>query len=103
MTGNGEPSRPAVAHRPAAVQPLPIAVDTMGGDHAPGEIIAGAVEAVRVHGVRLVLVGRAPLIRRELDKHAIAGQIPIVHADEALDMGEGALASWRKPRSSIAI
>lgn len=103
MTGKGEPSRPATARRPTTVRPLPIAVDTMGGDHAPGEIIAGAVEAVREHGVRLVLVGQAPRIRRELDRYGIAGQIPIVHADEALDMGEGALASWRKPRSSIAI
>ncbi|MFD0691833.1 phosphate acyltransferase PlsX [Actinomadura fibrosa] len=75
----------------------------MGGDHAPAEIIEGAVEAVRRHGVRLVLVGQAPRIRRELERHGVMGQIPIVHAEEALDMGEGALASWRKPRSSIAI
>ncbi|TDD84057.1 phosphate acyltransferase PlsX [Actinomadura darangshiensis] len=102
MTGTGEPSRPATP-RLAAVRPLPIAVDTMGGDHAPGEIIAGAIEAVRVHGVRVVLVGQAPRIRRELDMYGYVGKIPIVHADEALDMGEGALASWRKPRSSIAI
>ncbi|WUR54677.1 phosphate acyltransferase PlsX [Actinomadura citrea] len=98
---NTEP-RPA-PRRPATVRPLPIAVDTMGGDHAPEEIIAGAVAAVREHGVRLVLVGRATRIRRELDLHGVLGTIPIVHADEALDMGEGALASWRKPRSSIAI
>ncbi|TDD95436.1 phosphate acyltransferase PlsX [Actinomadura rubrisoli] len=97
MTGKGAPSRIATA------RPLPIAVDTMGGDHAPGEIIAGAVDAVREHGVRLVLVGQAPRIRRELDRHGIVGEIPIVHADEAIDMGEGALAGWRKPRSSIAI
>lgn len=84
-------------------RPLPIAVDTMGGDHAPEEIIAGAVAAVREHGVRLVLVGQAPRIRAELDRHGVIGEIPIAHADEALDMGEGALASWRKPRSSVAI
>ena len=86
-----------------AERPAPVAVDTMGGDHAPGEVIAGAVAAVRDHGVRLVLVGQAPRIRRELDRHGVVGEIPIVHADEALDMGEGALAGWRKPRSSIAI
>ncbi|NDU75932.1 phosphate acyltransferase PlsX, partial [Actinomadura sp. DSM 109109] len=130
MTGTGEPSRPVAPRpaeprspeprppepgpsgnpvprpaprRPETVRPLPIAVDTMGGDHAPEEIIAGAVAAVREHGVRLVLVGRATRIRRELELHGVLGTIPIVHADEALDMGEGALASWRKPRSSIAI
>ena len=102
MTGTGERTR-AAAYRRVPPRPLPVAVDTMGGDHAPGEIIAGAVDAVREHGVRLVLVGRAPRIRRELERHGHLGKIPIVHADEALDMGEGALASWRKPRSSIAI
>ncbi|MFG2014543.1 phosphate acyltransferase PlsX [Actinomadura geliboluensis] len=102
MTGTGEPSR-AGSPRRVPPRPLPVAVDTMGGDHAPGEIVAGAVDAVREHGVRLVLVGQAPRIRRELDRYGYIGKIPIVHADEALDMGEGALASWRKPRSSIAI
>lgn len=95
---------PAPRQQPAAPPPIPpIAVDTMGGDHAPAEIVAGAVQAVREHGVRLVLVGRAPRIRAELDRLGAAGTIPIVHADETLDMGEGALASWRKPRSSVAI
>lgn len=112
MTGTGEPSRPAAPRRTAPrrttsrrapIRPLPVAVDTMGGDHAPDEIVAGAVEAVREHGVRLVLVGQAMRIRQELDRYGYLGKIPIVHADEALDMGEGALASWRKPRSSIAI
>ncbi|GLZ14445.1 phosphate acyltransferase [Actinomadura sp. NBRC 104425] len=75
----------------------------MGGDHGPDEIITGAVAAVREHGVRLVLVGQAPRIRARLDRLGMAGKIPIVHADEALSMDEGALASWRKPRSSVAI
>ncbi|RAY15983.1 phosphate acyltransferase PlsX [Actinomadura craniellae] len=75
----------------------------MGGDNAPEEVVAGAVAAVREHGARLVLVGQAPRIRQQLDLHGVAGEIPIVHADEALGMGEGALASWRKPRSSVAI
>ncbi|WP_157432050.1 phosphate acyltransferase PlsX, partial [Actinomadura hibisca] len=101
MPGTGEPSRLAAAG--SADGPAPIAVDTMGGDHAPEEIVAGAVAAVREHGVRLLLVGQAPRIRRELDRLGVAGEIPIVHAEEALDMGEGALASWRKPRSSVAI
>jgi phosphate acyltransferase len=86
-----------------AAASAPVAVDAMGGDHAPEEIIAGAVDAYLDHGVRLVLVGPAPRIRRQLDQAGIAGEIPIVHAEEALAMGEGALASWRKPKSSVAI
>ncbi|TNY35650.1 phosphate acyltransferase PlsX [Thermomonospora catenispora] len=75
----------------------------MGGDHAPEEIVAGAVAAFREHGVRLLLVGPAPLIRAELDAHGMTGEIPVVHAEEALAMDEGALASWRKPRSTVAV
>lgn len=103
MPGGTPAARPQVAEQVAPRAVPPIAVDTMGGDHAPSEIVAGAVQAVREHGIRLILVGRAPRIRAELDRLGAAGTIPIVHADEALDMGEGALASWRKPRSSIAI
>jgi glycerol-3-phosphate acyltransferase PlsX len=99
MTGRTEPSY-RTARRAG---PAPVAVDTMGGDHGPDEIITGAVAAVREHGVRLVLVGQAPRIRARLDRLGMAGKIPIVHADEALSMDEGALASWRKPRSSVAI
>jgi len=108
MIGTGGRPRPAPDRTEQAVPDTagrlaPVAVDTMGGDHAPEEVIAGAVAAVREHGSRLVLVGRAPQIRAELERHGAAGEIPIAHADEALDMGEGALAGWRKPRSSIAI
>jgi glycerol-3-phosphate acyltransferase PlsX len=82
--------------------PGPVAVDTMGGDHGPAEVVAGAVAAARTEGVRLVLVGDGPTIHDLLTEHAVAGEIPIAHAEDALAMHEGALASRRKPRSSIA-
>jgi glycerol-3-phosphate acyltransferase PlsX len=41
---------------------LPIAVDAMGGDRAPGEIVAGALEAAQTHGIPVVLVGRPDVI-----------------------------------------
>lgn len=80
-----------------------IAVDAMGGDYAPGEIVAGAVEAVREHGVKLVLVGRTSRIRERLAEHDALGEIPIVHAEDALAMDAGALAGWRRPKSSVAV
>lgn len=80
-----------------------IAVDAMGGDHAPEEIVKGAVRAVREHGVRLVLVGRLPELTSLLSKEGARAEIPVVHADDALTMHEGALASWRRPRSSVAV
>ncbi|GAB3662412.1 phosphate acyltransferase PlsX [Actinocorallia lasiicapitis] len=87
----------------AATPALPVALDCMGGDHAPREIVAGAVAAHTEHDVPLILVGPARRIRGLLAEHGVAGQIPIVHTDESLDMDEGALASWRKPRSTVAI
>ncbi|HEU5159514.1 MAG TPA: phosphate acyltransferase PlsX [Streptosporangiaceae bacterium] len=81
----------------------PVALDTMGGDRGPAAVVAGAVAAARSHGVRLILVGDGPTIYDLLTKHGAAGEMPIAHADETLSMDEGALASWRKPRSSIAI
>ncbi|MDF5757853.1 phosphate acyltransferase PlsX [Spongiactinospora sp. TRM90649] len=81
----------------------PIALDAMGGDHAPVEIVAGAVQALRQYGVPVVLVGAPRPLHEALIEHDAAWQIPIVRAEEALDMSAGALASLRRPRSSIAV
>jgi glycerol-3-phosphate acyltransferase PlsX len=81
----------------------PIALDAMGGDHAPHEIVAGAVHAVRERRLPVVLVGSPRVLYEALADHDATGEIPIVRAEEALAMDEGALASLRRPRSSIAI
>jgi glycerol-3-phosphate acyltransferase PlsX len=84
-------------------EPALIAVDAMGGDHAPDEIVAGAVAAVRDRGVRVVLTGRLGQLRPLLARHGAQADIRIVAAEDSVAMDEGALASWRRPRSSIAI
>ncbi|MGN9843410.1 phosphate acyltransferase PlsX [Nonomuraea sp. H19] len=81
----------------------PIALDAMGGDHAPHEIVAGAVHAVRERGLPIVLVGSPRVLYEALADHDATKEIPIVRAEEALSMDEGALASLRRPRSSIAV
>ncbi|MEU6721449.1 phosphate acyltransferase PlsX [Nonomuraea sp. NPDC046802] len=81
----------------------PIALDAMGGDHAPHEIVAGAVHAVRERGLSIVLVGAPRVLYEALADHDATKEVPIVRAEEALEMNEGALASLRRPRSSIAI
>ncbi|MFB4271057.1 phosphate acyltransferase PlsX [Nonomuraea sp. GTA35] len=81
----------------------PVALDAMGGDHAPHEIVAGAVHAVRERGLPVVLVGSPRVLYEALADHDATKEIPIVRAEEALEMDEGALASLRRPRSSIAI
>jgi phosphate acyltransferase len=80
-----------------------IAVDAMGGDNAPEEIVGGAVAAAREHGIRIALTGRPGLLRPLLARHDAADGVWIAPAEDAVGMDEGALASWRRPRSSIAI
>jgi phosphate acyltransferase len=89
----GPPSPPGRPHGP-------IAVDAMGGDHAPAEIVAGAVAAAR-NGIPVLLTGRPGQLRPLLAKHGT--DIRIVPAEDSIAMDEGALASWRRPRSSIAV
>lgn len=84
---------------------MKIAVDAMGGDHAPAEIVAGAVEAARkFKGIsRLILVGDETAVKAELEKQGpIPETIEIRHASEVVSMGESpATAIRRKKDSSI--
>lgn len=80
-----------------------IAVDAMGGDHAPGEIVAGAVAAAAAHKIQIVLTGRSEELQALLAAQPSAPGVRVAPADESLGMDEGALASWRRPRSSVAV
>jgi len=93
------------AYRPAGAQAsIPVvAVDAMGGDHAPRAIVEGAIAAHRQWGVRVVLVGKPGQIRPLLAAHGMVGQIRLVAAEDSVAMADGALSSWRRPRSSIAV
>ncbi len=66
-----------------------VALDAMGGDHAPGETVLGAVEAAREYGLGVYLVGRENTLKAELAKHDTQGlDLPIVHTDEIIPMAE---------------
>ena len=82
-----------------------IAVDAMGGDHAPAAIVAGAVDAAREysHISKLFLVGDETAVRSELAKHGtIPPCIEVRHCTEVVGMGESpAVACRRKKDSSI--
>src|SRR5437870_12655902 len=82
-----------------------IAVDAMGGDHAPDVVVAGAVTAVHDLGVEVVLVGPTARVAKELARHRpVPPGPPIVDAPEALEVdGSPAMALWRKKRASIAV
>jgi phosphate acyltransferase len=80
---------------------MKIAVDAMGGDHAPREVVRGAVQAARENGFSLILVGQEPRIREELSQaDAPAGEIEIVHASEVVEMCETPGIALRKKKDS---
>jgi glycerol-3-phosphate acyltransferase PlsX len=88
-----------------ANQKVSIAVDAMGGDHAPGEIVKGAVMAVKNDDVEVALVGPPDIVEAELAKYNVA-DLPIrcVPADETINETENpALAVRRKPNASISV
>lgn len=99
------PGGPPPADEPAGATrgPPVIAVDAMGGDHAPAEIVAGAVAAARDHGVQVILAGRPGQLRPLLASYPDSGGVRVVASEDSPGMGEGSIASWRRPRSSIAV
>jgi glycerol-3-phosphate acyltransferase PlsX len=84
---------------------MKIAVDAMGGDYAPGDVVKGAVMAARESNLGLILVGQQDKIKTELAKYDVAGlDIEIVHTDEYLVEGEQPAYALRAKRSaSIAL
>jgi len=84
-----------------------IAIDAMGGDHAPEEIIKGVLEANKLLDAddELVLIGVQERIERQLASDgAGTNSIRIVHAPEIIGMDEAPVEALRKKRkSSIAV
>jgi glycerol-3-phosphate acyltransferase PlsX len=80
-----------------------IAVDAMGGDYAPDEIVAGALAAQREHGVITLLTGPPARLRPVITRLKAGPELRVVPAEDVVSMDEGALAGFRRPRSSIAV
>jgi len=81
-----------------------IAIDAMGGDHAPGEIVAGALRAREELGVEVLLVGDPQEIQCQLPPKTNLGLLEILPAEEAIAMDEEPLtAIRRKPKASINV
>jgi glycerol-3-phosphate acyltransferase PlsX len=81
---------------------ITIAVDAMGGDHAPKAEVEGAVQAARSLGIRVILVGRSQDLRRELEQYDDHRALPIevVHADERVTMEDSAARAVRAKHDS---
>ena len=80
---------------------ITIAVDAMGGDHAPRPEIEGSVLAARELGIRIVLVGQANAVRAELAKHAERNlPIDVVAASEVITMEDHPAQAFRRKKDS---
>jgi len=85
---------------------ITVAVDAMGGDNAPAEIVKGAVEAVAARSdIQVLLVGKQDVVEQELSKHTCPkDRIRIVHASEVIETEEPPVnAIRRKKDSSIVV
>ena len=80
-----------------------VAIDAMGGDHAPEATVGGAVLAARELGVAVALVGHADVVRGQLAEFDVEDlSISVEHAPDVIRMDEPPVSAVRrKPRSSL--
>ncbi|HID63292.1 MAG TPA: phosphate acyltransferase PlsX [Anaerolineae bacterium] len=86
-------------------QQVRVAVDAMGGDYAPAEVVKGAVQAARNGGVEIILVGPEERVREELAIHDITDlPLRVHHTNQFIADGEHPAAALRKkPQASVAV
>lgn len=81
-----------------------IAIDAMGGDNAPAEIVAGALRAQEELGVDVLLVGDPQQIEASLKQHTQSSSLEIVPSEGTIEMSEEPLTALRrKPKASINV
>ena len=82
-----------------------IAVDAMGGDNAPAEILKGSIRALTNKNIHIKLFGPESIIRYELAKHDDydKSRIEIVHAPEIVEMDESPTKAVRTKQKSSMI
>ncbi len=83
-----------------------VAVDAMGGDNAPAEIVKGAVEALKANtDLKVILVGQEEAVQQELSKYQYdASRMEVVNATEIIEMAEPPVQAIRtKKDSSIVV
>jgi phosphate acyltransferase len=80
-----------------------VAIDAMGGDRAPGEIVAGALAAVATHGVRVLLVGRAEDITAHLPDGVAPDGVDVLDARELIAMDDEPATAVRTRKDSSIV
>jgi phosphate acyltransferase len=89
---------------PARRVPL-VAVDAMGGDRAPAEVVAGALLSAEA-GISVLLVGQEPVVGPlldGLDSRATAGSVEFLHAGEVVAMDDDPAKSVRRKKDSSLV
>ena len=82
-----------------------VAVDAMGGDNAPFEIVKGAVEAVNENQhIKVYLTGKEDVIKNELSKYTYEeNRIEVVHASEVIETAEPPVMAIRKKKDTSIV
>lgn len=81
-----------------------IAVDAAGGDHAPHEVVKGAIQAHQEYGVEIALVGNKTILHVLAGRHLKKSGITLVDAPETIEFNESPVKAVRtKPNSSIVV
>lgn len=82
-----------------------VAVDAMGGDNAPEEIVKGAVDAIKESKkIKVYLVGQKEAVQRELSKYSLSQeQVEIVEASEVIETAEPPVAAIRSKKDSSIV
>ncbi|MEE9414859.1 MAG: phosphate acyltransferase PlsX [Acidimicrobiales bacterium] len=80
----------------SALEHLPIALDAMGGDNAPSQIVEGALAAAAEHGISVMLVGRP-------DELGDVGNLEVLPASEVIPMEADAGSSVRRMKDSSLV
>lgn len=82
-----------------------VALDAMGGDNAPGEVVKGAVEATKKENdIHVVLVGKEAAIQAELDKYDYSKElIEVVDAADVIETGEPPVMAVRRKKESSLV
>src|SRR3712207_6382472 len=82
---------------------LPIAVDVMGGDRGPGEIVAGACQAGAELRVPLLLVGQRSVIEKAVADAATPCECDVLDASEVIGMDEDPAQGVRRKKDSSLV
>ncbi len=82
-----------------------VAVDAMGGDNAPGEIVKGTVEAVNERkDIKVLLVGKEAIINEELKKYNYdKSRLEVVNADDTITNDEAPVMAIRRKKDSSVV